>query len=467
MGNFRNYSQKLVYPANLYQENISVPSSWNTIFGDGDFSLIAFGQSGSGKDTICSYAVNNDIAHNRTVIILDVKMEYPCAIYSQQDVILRNILEKNRLVGRGYKVNLWIPYINGLQHNLHFKELLNLHHPNLRIRPFRILQSMLISEDTANMALAKSHLQSIASKSNRDKLMGQTRILNEFKEEMGKMKLAFDDDDFSEEGCGWEYINFDEMSNNKEVNIISTFFMMGQNVVAATSFMIGILNELLTIGKGVHRHRKSDEVFSILIPEIQIIMPKKVRALENVVNTLQYSMLVGLLLMRSFGVRLRLNLQNLSSLPPDMLSQTRIYAGKARNPKDLNMLNIFGIKKKDRSTLLKLKVGDFVDIENKYRFGVVPYCHKARANEPFIQMLKTYKESPAEYLYETQNCFLTEIIDLSTIGGFFPMPVREYESRVKSWLKQQKPRKLKDIPENSFRGVLDMETALEQLGGKV
>ena len=57
--------------------------------------------------------------------------------------------------------------------------------------------------------------------------------------------------------------------------------------------MIGLLNELLTIGKGIHRYRSPDETFAILIPEVQIIMPKRVRALENVVNTLQYSMLVG------------------------------------------------------------------------------------------------------------------------------------------------------------------------------
>ena len=271
--------------------------------------------------------------------------------------------------------------------------------------------------------------------------MGQTRILNEFKEEMGKIKMAFDDEDLCEKGCGWEYIDFDAMSVNKEINVISTFFMMGQNVVAATSFMIGLLNEFLTIGKGIHRYRSPDETFAILIPEVQIIMPKRVRALENVVNTLQYSMLVGLLLMRSFGVRLRINLQNLSSLPADMLSQTKIYAGRTRNPKDLNMLNIFGIKKRDRLTFLRLKTGDFVDIDKRLKFSVVPFCHKARENEPFVKMLKHYKEDPSEYLFETKHGFLTEIIDLHKIGGRFPMTVKEYNHRVKAWIKTSKAKK--------------------------
>lgn len=467
MGNLLNHSTKLVYPAHVYHQYMQTPASWNHIFGDGNFSLIAFGQSGSGKDVVCSYALNNDLKHNRTVIILDVKMEYPCSIFCQQDVVLRNVLSNNRLVGRGYKINLWIPYIQGIQTNHHLKELLASHHPNLKIRPFRILKPDLVSEDTANMALAKSHLQSIATKGNRSKLIGQTRILDEFKEEMGKIKLAFDDENLWKKGCGWEYINFDQVSINKEVNVISTFFMMGQNVVAATSFMIGLMNEFLSIGKGIHRYRSPDETFSILIPEVQIIMPKRVRALENVVNTLQYSMLVGLLLMRSFGVRLRLNLQNLSSLPPDMLSQTRIFAGRTRNPKDLNLLNIFGIKKKDRMIMLRLKTGDFVDIDKRVRFSVVPFCHKARENEPFIKMLKQYKEDPSEFLYETQNGFLTEILDTNLIGGRFPMTVKEYNQRVKQWMSRQTPREIMDLPENNPNDVFEMDKALQELGGVV
>ena len=171
--------------------------------------------------------------------------------------------------------------------------------------------------------------------------------------------------------------------------------------------------------------------------------------------------------MRSFGVRLRINLQNLSSLPADMLSQTKIYAGRTRNPKDLNMLNIFGIKKRDRQTFLRLKTGDFVDIDKRLKFSVVPFCHKARENEPFIKMLKQYKEEPCDYLFETQHGFLTEIIDLYKIGGRFPMTVKEYNQRVKAWINKQKPRKIMELPENNPNDVFDMEKSLEELGGVI
>ena len=65
MGSPRHHSSKLVYPASVYQQLTGIPDSWDTIFKDGNYSVIAFGQSGSGKDTICSYAINNDLAHNQ------------------------------------------------------------------------------------------------------------------------------------------------------------------------------------------------------------------------------------------------------------------------------------------------------------------------------------------------------------------------------------------------------------------
>lgn len=428
-----------------YHKRISVPDSWRNIFQEGDESYLISGRSGSGKDTLTGYAINNDLAHGRTVIILDVKMEYPCSIFSQMDVVLKNLLIKQGLVGRGYKVNLWLPYIQGMEQNKHFMDLMQYHHPNLRIRPFRILKSNLISEDSANMAMSKSQIQSMADKS--IQLTGNTRILNEIREHMAKMKMAFDDEPLISDDYdpGWEYINFDKMSTNKEINVISTFFMMGTNVVAATSFMIGILNELMTIGKGVHRYRSPKEVFSVVIPEIQIVMPKRVKALEQIVNTLKYSMLVGLLLMRSFGVRLRINLQNLSSLDPDMLAQSRIFVGRTWNPKDLNMLTLLGVKKQDKLAMLRLSIGQFVDVMSKRRCSVFPFCHKARANEPFVRMMKQYTKNPEYFLFPTRNGYLTEIIDYQSLGGRFPMTVHEYRGRVKHWLSKQKPRHLDPI----------------------
>ena len=461
------YSQKLVYPAEEYHRYLDDPGSWKNVFGDGNYSMMFTGRAGSAKDTISSWVMNYDLKHSRTVIILDIKMEYPCNILCQCDVVLRNILIEHGLVGRGYKVILWLPYIKGMDENEHFQELLKLNHPNLEIRPFRILCSSLISEDSANMAMSKSQLQSMADKDM--ELSGNTRILNELREHMAKMKMAFDDKPLKgdDEDPGWDYINFDEMTTNGCINVISTFFMMGKNIVAATSFMIGILNELMTIGKGVHRYRSEKEVFSVIIPEVQIIMPKRVKALEAVVNTLKYSMLVGLLLMRSFGVRLRINLQNLSSLDPDMLSQSRIFVGKTWNPKDLNLLNIFGINKTDRYAMMRLRVGQFVDVMKKTKFSVVPYSHKARANEPFIKMMRQYYEDPSAFLFPTRNGYLTEIIDYKVLGGRFPMTVKAYNQRVKEWLNKQNPIDLHPIPENSPEDILDLDETFEQLKGVV
>lgn len=410
----------------------------------------------SGKDTLTLSAVNNDIHNGRTVIILDVKMEYPCAIFTQQDPTLRRLLIEQNRAGRGYKVNLWIPFVQGMEENKHFLELLNYHHPNLRIRPFRIFKPDLTSEDSANLAFSKTALQSMATKDNQ--LVGSTKVLNELREAMGRLKMGFDDENYHRPNCGWEYIDFHEMTSNKEINVISTFFMVGKTIVPAVSFMIGILNELMTIGKGTDRLRGERDVFSVVIPEVQIIMPKGVKSLEQVVNTLSYSMLVGLLLMRSFDVRLRINLQNLSSLNPDMVSQSRLFVGKTWNIKDLNLLSHFGIPKSERERFLHLKTGQFADLMGRKLFSVIPYCHKAREKEPFLQMLKDWSEDPTQFLFPTPNGYLTEIIDTQEIEGKFPMTLKEYKKRVKAWIKRQEPRPVPyyvDSPVESFEDQVD------------
>ena len=418
----------------------------------------------SGKDTLTGHIMNRDLENKRTVIVLDVKMEYPLSIFCQLDTVLRHILRKVGIVGRGYNVNLWIPYVQGLCENHHFRELLEYKHPNLKIRPFRILKENLISEDTANMAMSKTQIQSMADKT--AKLSGTTRILNELREHMAKMKMGFDDENIWEENCGWEYIDFNEMANNKQINVISTFFLTGTNVVAATSFMIGIMNELMTIGKGVHRNRRDDEVFTIVVPELQVIMPKRVKTLEQAVNTLSYSMLVGMLLMRSFYVRLRINLQNLSSINPDMLSQSRIFCGRTTNPKDLVLLNTQGVKRSEWSKVQSLKTGDFIDVINKKKFSCIPYCHKAREKEPLLKCLKLFRKYPSLFLFETQDALYSEIVNFKKI--FYdgrPLTVLEYERRMKNWLNSREEQTIKPLPDITT-DVMEIDDTLNQLTKK-
>ena len=395
----------------------------------------------SGKDSITTFVVNLDQSLNRTVICLDTKMEYPCAIFCQNDVVLRNLLLKNRLVGMGYKTVLWIPFVEGMERNAHFRELITYHHPNLEIRPFRILIESFTSEDSYNMSLSKTHLQAMARK---DMLVGQSKMLNEAREEMGR-RMGFDDDNLHEDGCGWEYLDFEEITTNRKVNVISTFFMF-KNTITATSYMIGLLNDFLSIGKSINRIRGPDELFTVVIPEVEIILPRGVKSLDQTVNTLKFSMRTGLKLMRSFGIRFRMNLQNLSALDPDMVSQSVPFAGRTWNPKDLNMLGIFGLSKKDRIMISRSRIGQFRDVIHGKDFSAIPFSHKAREMEYFVTMMRNYYRDPSLFLFETENYFLSEIIDYEP---FFwegkPLTVPEYNHRVKKWLAQKEPRSVYPI----------------------
>lgn len=455
---------KLVYPAAVFHKYSKKPDSWTSILKDGNYSVMGSAESGHGKDAVFGQYLDVDMINGRTPIIFDVKMEYPCSIFTQQDTVLKNILQRTNLYGKGYKVNLWLPYVKGMYENQHFQDLLKYHHPNLKIRPFRILRDNFVSEDSANMAMSKSQLQSMANNAEQLEGSGMTAKLNELRESMAKDRLAFDDQDYSTPGCGWEYIDIDEMTTNKEINVLSTFFMLCSNTTVSVSFMIGLMNELLQIGKGAHRVRHKSECFSVYIPELQIILPKGVKALDDIVNTLQYNMLVGLLLMRSFGVRLRINLQNLSAIKPDMLSQSRIFVGKTKNPKDLNLLNVFGVKKLDKIKMQSLQIGKFYDVFTKELFSVIPFCHKARQNEPFLLMLKDYKNDPSMYLYEVNNALLSEIVDYKMIfRENRPLTVDEYNSRVKAWMKEQEERSIK--PFTGDDAIIDNLDHYEDLKG--
>lgn len=453
-------TSNLVYSAKEYEEFTSEPDKYKKIFRDSNYSAVFTGMSGSGKDSCTGKVICNDLEHGRTVVIFDVKMEYTLAIFGQNDPVLRDHLLKDDLAGRGYKVTLWLPYVNGMYDNKHFQALLKLHHPNLTIRPFRMLKRNFISEDSANMSLQKSALQSMADSLGSDALKGSSREFNIIKEELGRAQVAIDNEPMK--GEGWEYVDFEKMTTNGQINIISTYFMLGKNMVATVSFMIGILNELMTIGKKTHKPPSGDEVFSVVIPELQIIMPKGVKSLKDVVSTLTYSMLAGLLLLRSFGTRLRINLQNLSAFPDDMYAQCRIFLGRTNNINDLKKIRYFGFKQDQASKVTQLSTGTFIDTRSKEEFNVVPKFHKSREREYLVNVLKDFAENPAKFLFKTKHGLLSEIIDHKKLGLRFPCTVSTYNRKVKDWLKQQKPLVVDKLEEPFSKNSIASEDAFDK-----
>ena len=67
------------------------------------------------------------------------------------------------------------------------------------------------------------------------------------------------------------------MTTNKKVNVVATYFMSKDSVMT-TSYMMGVLNDLIVIGKSINRIRKPSDLFTIIIPEVEIILPKNVRS---------------------------------------------------------------------------------------------------------------------------------------------------------------------------------------------
>lgn len=410
------------------------------VFEDGNFSCVISGKSGSGKDTIQQSLLEVDLRQGRTPIVFDVKLEYPAIIFPQRDPALVRILHDNRLLPVSHDVIVWVPFINGLEKNKHFKKLLKYKHPKLQVRPFRILEQDLKSDDTKNFALGMSKMQSFAKdEEDNSQLRGMAKTYKEFKESVAQKYMIFDKADRrpgpDKSACGWEYLDMEELTDNRKVNVVCFYFMIQHNTMTAISIMIALLNELLSIAM-----HEREQVFAIHIPELQIMLPKRIRQLEETVNTLLFRLTVGFLLMRSFYARARINLQNLSRLPEDLFSQSRLFIGGTRNPKDLQLLRYnFGFPDRWVNKIRDLPVGTFCDVQrygSKKLFSLAPRSHKAREREPFVKMLQEFNSHPEHFLYETPNYFITDL-DLLDDTDRLQFSVGHYRRKVFEWIEAQ------------------------------
>lgn len=436
--------RKLVVNLNDYNRRKKRDKIRDFILDDANHSCLVAGRSGSGKDVICMSILDVDMEEKRTVIILDIKMEYPAVVFMQQDQILKDILDRRGIAPASYPVNLWLPYIEGMEKDKHFMNLLKYHHPHLKIRPFRILFKDIESQDTKTFALNLSSLQSFESEGMESELKGMPASLKKFREEAASRQMIFDDYNRWEQTSGWEYLDFNEITTNKQVNVISFYFMFRTNAIIAISTANGIMSELLSLGMKYHAE---SEIFCIYIPELQLIMPKGVKQLGQIADTLKFKLKSGLLLMRSFHARMRINLQNLSSLDPDMFSQSNLYIGRTTNPQDISLLQkYYKFNRIWVQQLFSLPVGKFIDLQkkgNKKLFMIVPRSNKAKEREHFIIKIKDFNENPSKFLYETENVYLSDLPEFVPSGT--GMTIDQYEKKVKDWINSQTPRKIKPL----------------------
>lgn len=434
---------KIVINLNDYSKGSKEDKVSLKVLEDGNKSYIISGISGHGKDAISMSILDIDMENSRTAIILDTKMEYPSCIFMQQDDILKNILSERGISPASYDVDLWLPYIEGMEKDKHFRDLLRYKHPKLRIRPFRILYAD-VQSDTRNFALQLSGLQSLADEETRQLLKGMAKDMMFFREQAAGRQMIFDKYDRREQGCGWEYMDFEALVTNKKINVLSFYFMTKSNTVVAISTAIGILNELLSKGMVL---RGENETFAIYIPELQLMMPKRIKQLTQIADTLMFRLTTGYLLQRSFHARMRINLQNLSRLDSDLFSQSNILIGKTRNPSDLNLLQKqYQFNKLWIKQIFDLPIGKFVDIQkkgNKKLFIIAPRSDKAKEREHFLIKLKAFNEHPENFLYETGSVFISDLIDIVPEGT--GMTLDQYRDSVKEWIAGQPKKTLKPL----------------------
>ena len=449
------YYGSFVMNLNDYKGDVIEDKMREKVFGDANYSLICSGRTGSGKDALMMSVLDIDMEENRTAIIFDSKMEYPSCIFMQRDPNIKSILINKGIPPTSYKVNLWIPYTEGMFGNAHLNGLLKYKHPNLKIRPFRVRYKDIESNDTKTFALGLSELQSLDMHGMTTKLTGTSARLKEFREEAASKVMIFDEDDRRESGCGSEYMDFNEMLVNKEVNVFSFYFMLKENTIVAIQTTTGLLNELISRGMD---YKPAKEVFTGYIPELQLIMPGGVKRLEQGSQMLKFRLKVGLLLMRSFHTRMRINLQNLSKLDSDMYSQANLYVGKTTNPRDISLLKkYYSFDRRWVNGLLSLSPGRFIDVQRNRTshklFTVAPRSHKAQEREHFLDQIKRFNERPEDFLYDTDVVNVTDLCNIVPDG--INMTVSQYGDAVRRWIREQPEQVIKPLAGPSKKGELE------------
>lgn len=409
---FVDQSLPVVSMKTLYSLTSARDEERDKVFGNADFSMIVSGASGSGKDAVSQAVLDIDMEQGRPITIIDMKMEYCSLLFPQQDPVLAKKLRERGLPPKSYRVNIWIPYTKGLEDDEHFKALLKCAHPRLRIRPFRILTDTLKSQDTKTwmLGMTASQAQAEAGKL-QDKLHGSSQKGSQFRKEVAYKVLILDDYDLhrnkeNPQKDGWEYLNFNDLWRPKAVNVFSFYFAKTTNEMVAISMAMGIFNELLARAMGLHKN-----VLAIYIPELQLLIPRGVKQLDEQVKALQFKLKHGFLLMRSFGARVRLNLQNLSALDPDLFSQSRIFCGRTQNPKDLRLFRQeFRFPEYQMEKIMNLPVGQFFDLNRREFFSVVPQAHKARSQELFVRIFKKFSYNPENFLFQYYNVHASDVM---------------------------------------------------------
>ena len=82
--------------------------------------------------------------------------------------------------------------------------------------------------------------------------------------------------------------------------------------------------------------------------------------------------------------------------------------------------------------------------------------------EYFVVMMRQYYRDPSLYLFETENYFLSKIVDYPIIfSDGCPLSVPEYNRRVRAWLRAQKPRAVTPIDRTRYEQTDLMESAVE------
>lgn len=398
------------------------------VFKDGNFHAIMCGKTGSGKDSISQALIDVDVEQGRTIIIIDLKGEYTTLCFPQQDTVLKNILHKNNVITKSYEVQTFCPYAYDTYDDEDFREQLNINYPKRKFRPFRLWQKELTSQDTKNSILGLSKLQTFADTPEARGMLGASRQGLMLKEKAGRKFMIMDDYDLRSEGCGWEYLDFKELLTNQKINVIDLFYMYTTNKLSAISTAIGIMNEVLSRAM----RQKSGEI-ALYIPEIQLLQPEGVKYLEDQVKMLMANLIHSFLLMRSFGCKNRINLQNLFRLNKSIFNQANIYCGRTQSSADIKILRQI-VPDHVLRKIKELPVGKFYSVEDRTFFSVVGKAHKAGQNQNFLTLYKQFYANPENFLYNYHGVYSSDIMDSFTDKKM--LTVNNYKAECRAWLKE-------------------------------
>lgn len=348
------------------------------------------GETGVGKDSEQMGVNERDLWAGRSVMVLaDNKGEYACCCKPNTRIEYQDVLDRLGIMKRGYKVNYWIPYVDGFEKTEACYLLRRVINPLFEYKLFRIHHSEIKDASSLVMSLGvearlqqqlmSSLLRESQKNPDMDLIDNVTKKIKDKKDFDAKQRAliprlkscqlegAFDLRPRGPRPYHYLDLTKDIFNKKREIHVISTRYSHGASSIAGHYLDIAMLLETLAHAWA----KKFKGEVAISVPEVWLYaMRNPPKELADAVSASSYALEKAVRLLRQAGIRFRLSTQGPASINENIIGQCRTKViGRLSARNDLGFVARTVAGWDLAKQLPKLKTAEFVTFSPKHHKG--------------------------------------------------------------------------------------------------